>query len=84
MPNPPKQRMGPNNGEFNKLLPHEFICSDFSASFMKGMFSCSAYDDWHIRKVHDRRNKKAVNQSDLKYHYFRRQRNKRGKKPICV
>jgi len=76
--------MGPNNGEFHKLLPHEFISSDFSASFMKGMFSCSACDDWRIRKVHGRCNKKAVNQSDLKCHYLRCQQNKRGKKPIRV
>jgi hypothetical protein len=32
--------------KYNKLLPHEFICSDLPRSFFKGMFSCSACDDW--------------------------------------
>jgi hypothetical protein len=41
-----------SDGKFNKLLLHEYSCSDFLASFLKGMLSCSACNNWLLRYIH--------------------------------
>jgi hypothetical protein len=68
----------------NKLLPHEYICSDFPSSFFKGFFSCSACDDWRIRAVHGRRNNKAATHADLVSDRLTCKQIKRGKKLIKI
>jgi len=72
------------NTAFNKLISHKYCCSDFDATFLKGMFSCSACDDWCVRAVHGRRNKKASNQANLRTKRLKCQRLKRGRKLIQI
>jgi hypothetical protein len=78
--------MAPNRrrskSKFHLLLPHEFECSDLPKSFFRGMFSCSACDEWRIRSVHGRRHKGGATQSILRTERFQCQRRNRGKKLI--
>jgi hypothetical protein len=77
-------RKAASDNKINKLLLHEYSYSDFPASFLKGMFSCSACDDWRIRQTHGRRYKKVYDQYELKTAHMRCQQSKRGKKPIRI
>jgi hypothetical protein len=69
---------------FNKVLPHQYICSDFPTTFFKGFFSCNACDDWRLRAVHGRHNKKAAKHVDLVSDRLECKRIKRGKKLIQI
>ena len=77
-------RKAASDNKINKLLLHEYSYSDFPVSFLKGMFSCSACDDWRIRQTHGRRYKKVYDQYELKTAHMRCQQSKRGKKPIRI
>jgi hypothetical protein len=56
----------------------------FLETFLKGMFSCSACDDWNRRKVHGRRYRKASNHAELLTEKMKCQWTKRGRKRIRI